>query len=135
MWVAEWNEVGFTEEPRICLQHHDGRIRIWRHRGERMLNSCVMHSHTGPALGSMVWGRIEYPSRTPLVRIVGTFNSQRYISGVLESIVLLYLQGLTTAIFQQDNARPHQTNVVQRFSLMTRLNCFPGRLALCIFRR
>ncbi|GFV36280.1 transposable element Tcb1 transposase [Trichonephila clavipes] len=41
MWVAEWNEVVFTGELRICLQHHDGRIRVWRHRGKRMLNSCT----------------------------------------------------------------------------------------------
>ncbi|GFX11434.1 uncharacterized protein TNCV_2804951 [Trichonephila clavipes] len=26
---------------------------VWRHRRERMLNSCVMHRHTGPALGIM----------------------------------------------------------------------------------
>ncbi|GFX28688.1 transposable element Tcb1 transposase [Trichonephila clavipes] len=39
MWVAEWNEVVFTDESRICLQHHDGWIRVWRHREERMLNS------------------------------------------------------------------------------------------------
>ncbi|GFX48943.1 transposable element Tcb1 transposase [Trichonephila clavipes] len=38
MWVAEWNEVVFTDESRICLQHHDGQNRVWRHRGERMLN-------------------------------------------------------------------------------------------------
>ncbi|GFW43474.1 transposable element Tcb1 transposase [Trichonephila clavipes] len=38
-----WNEVVFTDESRICLQHLKGRIRVWRHRGERMLNSCVMH--------------------------------------------------------------------------------------------
>ncbi|GFX36353.1 transposable element Tcb1 transposase [Trichonephila clavipes] len=28
MWVVEWNEVVFTDESRICLQHHDGRIRV-----------------------------------------------------------------------------------------------------------
>ncbi|GFU95585.1 transposable element Tc1 transposase [Trichonephila clavipes] len=28
MWVTEWNEVVFTDESRICLQHHDGRIRV-----------------------------------------------------------------------------------------------------------
>ncbi|GFT66506.1 transposable element Tcb1 transposase [Trichonephila clavipes] len=28
MWVAEWKEVVFTDEFRICLQHHDGRIRV-----------------------------------------------------------------------------------------------------------
>ncbi|GFX26071.1 transposable element Tcb1 transposase [Trichonephila clavipes] len=38
MWVAEWNEVVITDESRICLQHHDGRIRVWRHLGERMQN-------------------------------------------------------------------------------------------------
>ncbi|GFV54918.1 transposable element Tcb1 transposase [Trichonephila clavipes] len=82
MWPAEWNEVVFTDESRICLQHHDGRIRVWRHRGERMLNSCVMHRHTGPAPGIMVWGGIGYHYRTPLVRIAGTLNSQCYISEI-----------------------------------------------------
>ncbi|GFX32812.1 transposable element Tcb1 transposase [Trichonephila clavipes] len=43
MWAAELNEVIFTDESRICLQHHVGRIRVWRHRGERMLNSSVLH--------------------------------------------------------------------------------------------
>ncbi|GFW71411.1 transposable element Tcb1 transposase [Trichonephila clavipes] len=51
MWVAEWNEVVFTDESRICLQQHVGQIRVWRHRGERMLSSCVMQHHTGPAPG------------------------------------------------------------------------------------
>ncbi|GFW37909.1 transposable element Tcb1 transposase [Trichonephila clavipes] len=100
MWAAEWNEVAFTDESCICLQHHDGRIRVWRHRGERMLNSCVMHRHTGPAPGIMVSGGIGYHSRTPLVCIAGTLNSQRYISEVLKPVVLPYLQGVATAIFQ-----------------------------------
>ncbi|GFW52569.1 transposable element Tcb2 transposase [Trichonephila clavipes] len=26
MWVAEWNKVVFTDESRICLHNHDGRI-------------------------------------------------------------------------------------------------------------
>lgn len=80
MWTAEWNEIVFTDESPFCLQHHDGRIRVWRHRGERMLNSFVMHRHTGPAPGIMVWSGIGYHSCTPLVRIDGTLNSQRYIS-------------------------------------------------------
>ncbi|GFX64312.1 transposable element Tcb1 transposase [Trichonephila clavipes] len=67
MWVAEWNEDVFTDESRICLQHHDGRIRVWRHHGERMLNSCVMHRHTGPAPGIMLWGieLFPWPARSP----------------------------------------------------------------------
>ncbi|GFV85819.1 transposable element Tcb1 transposase [Trichonephila clavipes] len=80
MWVAEWNEVVFTDASHICLQHHDGRIRVWRHRKVKMLNSYVMHRHTGPAPGIMVWGDIGFHSHTTLVRIAGTLNSQRYIS-------------------------------------------------------
>ncbi|GFY09760.1 transposable element Tc3 transposase [Trichonephila clavipes] len=104
MCVAEWNEVVFTDESRICLQHQDGRIPVRRHRGERMLNSCVMHRHTGPAPGIMEWFGIRYHSRTPLVRIAGSLNSQRYISELFEPVVLLYLKGLATSIFQHDRA-------------------------------
>ncbi|GFU77161.1 transposable element Tcb1 transposase [Trichonephila clavipes] len=75
MWAAEWKEVVFTDESRICLTHHDGRIRVWRHCGEMMLNSCVMHRHTGPASGIMLWGGIGYHSCTPLVRITGTLSA------------------------------------------------------------
>ncbi|GFT14912.1 transposable element Tcb1 transposase [Trichonephila clavipes] len=125
MWVSEWNEVVFTHESCICLQHHDGRNRVWRHRGERMLNNCVIHCHTGPASGIIVWGGIGYHSRTPLVRIAGTLNSKRYISNVLEPVALIYLQGLAKAIFQQDNARPHVARIVQRFFVNHRIELLP----------
>ncbi|GFV50176.1 transposable element Tcb1 transposase [Trichonephila clavipes] len=72
MWVAEWNEVVFTDESRICLKHYD-------------------------------------------VRIVVILKGQLYISEVLEPVVLSYLQGLATAIFQQHNAQPHVACIVQRF--------------------
>ncbi|GFX68645.1 transposable element Tcb1 transposase [Trichonephila clavipes] len=90
-----------------------------------MLNSCVMHHHTDPAPGIMVWGGIGYHSRTPLVRIARTLNSQRYISEVLESIVLPYLQGSATSIFQQTNARPHVARIVQSFFINHQIELLP----------
>ncbi|GFW27823.1 transposable element Tcb1 transposase [Trichonephila clavipes] len=84
-----------------------------------------MHRHTGPAPGIMVWGGIGYHSLTPLVRIVGTLNSQRYISEVLEPVVLPYLQGLAAAIFQQDNAQPHVARIVQRFFFNQQIELLP----------
>ncbi|GFV65063.1 transposable element Tcb1 transposase [Trichonephila clavipes] len=77
-----------------------------------MLNSCVIHHHTGHAPGIMVWGGIGYNS---LVRIAGSLNCQRYISEVLEPVVLPNLPNLDTAIFQQDNTRPHVARILQRF--------------------
>ncbi|PRD23610.1 UNVERIFIED_CONTAM: Transposable element Tcb1 transposase [Trichonephila clavipes] len=91
-----------------------------------MLNSCIMHRHTGPAQVIMVWGGIGYHSRTPLVRTAGTLNSQRYISEVLEPVVLPYLQGLATAIFQQDNARPHVARIVLRFFVNHQIELLPS---------
>ncbi|GFS89200.1 transposable element Tcb1 transposase [Trichonephila clavipes] len=90
-----------------------------------MLNSCVMLHNTGPAPGIMVWGGIGYRSLTSLVRIAGTLNSQRYISEVLEPVVLPYLQGLATAIFQQDNARPHVTRIVRRVFVTHQIELLP----------
>ncbi|UYV76889.1 TMEM62 [Cordylochernes scorpioides] len=81
--------------------------------------------HTGSAMGIMVWDGIGYHSRTPLVRIAGTLNSQRYISEVLEPIILPYLQGLPTAIFQQDNAQPHMARIVQRFLFNRQIELLP----------
>ncbi|GFV46585.1 transposable element Tcb1 transposase [Trichonephila clavipes] len=90
-----------------------------------MLNSCVIHRPTGPAPGIMVWGGIGYHSLIPLVRIAGTLNSQRYISEVLEPVVLPYLQGLATAILEQDNAQSHVARIVQRFFVNHQIELFP----------
>ncbi|KFM57988.1 Transposable element Tcb1 transposase, partial [Stegodyphus mimosarum] len=83
------------------------------------------HRHTSPAPGIMVWGGIGYHSRTPLVRIAGTLNSEHYISEVLEPIVLPYLQGLPTAIFQQDNVRLHVARIVQGFFVNCQIELLP----------
>ncbi|GFV40516.1 transposable element Tcb1 transposase [Trichonephila clavipes] len=90
-----------------------------------MLNSCFMHHHTGRAPDIMEWGSIGYHSRTPLVRISDTLNRQRYISEVLEPVVLPYLQSLGTAIFQQDNAQSHVARIVQRFFVNRQIELLP----------
>ncbi|GFW19586.1 transposable element Tcb1 transposase [Trichonephila clavipes] len=90
-----------------------------------MPNSCAIHRQIVPAPGIVVWGSIGYHSLTSLVRIAGTLNSQRYISEVLEPVVLPYLQGLATAIFQQDNARPHVARIVQRFFVNYHIELLP----------
>ncbi|GFX93036.1 transposable element Tcb1 transposase [Trichonephila clavipes] len=63
MWAAEFNEVIFADESRICLQHHDGLIGVWRHRGETMLNSCVMRRHN--VLHRILWYGIYRISFSP----------------------------------------------------------------------
>ncbi|PRD26311.1 UNVERIFIED_CONTAM: hypothetical protein NCL1_38468 [Trichonephila clavipes] len=57
-----------------------------------------MHRHTAPAPGIIVWGCIGFHCHTPLVRIAGTLNSQRYISEMLAPVVLQYLHHPIPAI-------------------------------------
>ncbi|GFU75445.1 transposable element Tcb1 transposase [Trichonephila clavipes] len=97
MWAPKWNEVAFTDESRICLKHHDGRIRVWRHRGERMLNSCVMYHHTAPSPGIMItppaatpdqlWQRVEAAScAVPQEHIQSLFESMpRRVAAVISN--------------------------------------------------
>ncbi|GFW65846.1 uncharacterized protein TNCV_586721 [Trichonephila clavipes] len=100
-----------------------------------MLNSCIMHRHTGPAPAIMVWGGIGYHSRTPLVRIAGTLSSQRYISEVLEPVVLLTFRAWPQTYFNSI-MRDHTWHALSKgSSSITRLNCFHGWLALRIFHR
>ncbi|GFX95736.1 transposable element Tcb1 transposase [Trichonephila clavipes] len=44
---------------------------------------------------------------------------------MLEPVVLPYLQGLATAVFQQDNARPHVARIVQRFFVNHQIELLP----------
>ncbi|GFW21131.1 transposable element Tcb1 transposase [Trichonephila clavipes] len=79
-----------THIARACgatsLAHPDGWIRVWKHRGERMLNSCVMHRHTSPAPVIMItplaatpdllWQRVEAAwSAAPQGHIQSLFES------------------------------------------------------------
>ncbi|GFU60369.1 transposable element Tcb1 transposase [Trichonephila clavipes] len=84
-----------------------------------------MHRYSGLAPVIVVCVGIGYDSRTPLVRIAGTLNSQRYISEMLEPVVLPYRQDLATAIFQQENARPHVARIVQRFYVNHQIELLP----------
>ncbi|GFU63078.1 transposable element Tcb1 transposase [Trichonephila clavipes] len=123
MWVAEWSEVVFTDESRICLQHHDGRIRVWRHRGKRMMNSCATL-----VLHRVLWYGSILDITLALFYcacIASALNSQHYISEVLDKIVLPYLQGLVTAIVQQGSVRPHEVRIVRRFFVNHQIELFP----------
>ncbi|GFW48801.1 transposable element Tcb1 transposase [Trichonephila clavipes] len=72
-------------------------------------------------------GRSHSPYCITSLYIASTLNSQRYISEVLEPVVLPYFQGLATAIFQQDDARPHVTHIVQRFFVNHQIELLPWR--------
>lgn len=112
----QWGAVLFTDESRFCVDHADGRERVWRRRGERYAPCCIrqVNGWGGPSV--MVWAGISLHHKTPLVVVEGTLTAQRYIRDILEPHVVPFLQQhQDVGIFQQDNARPHAAGVTRRF--------------------
>ncbi|GFT75641.1 transposable element Tcb1 transposase [Trichonephila clavipes] len=56
-------------------------------------------------------GAIAYNTRSSLVLIRGTMTAQWYVHNILQSHVLLLMQRLPGAIFQEDNAQSHTARV------------------------
>ncbi|GFS57825.1 transposable element Tcb1 transposase [Trichonephila clavipes] len=102
-------------ESSFSLQYQEGRIRLWWHRGERTLVTCIRHRHTGPSPGGMVRGAFGYTSQSSLVRIDGNLNITCYISGVLRPGALSFIRTVRNPMFHQNNARPHFASIVRTF--------------------
>ncbi|GFR69222.1 transposable element Tcb1 transposase [Elysia marginata] len=46
----QWRCVVFSDESRFCIEHADGRVRVWRRSGERYQANCVReHDRWGGA--------------------------------------------------------------------------------------
>ncbi|GFU71740.1 transposable element Tc1 transposase [Trichonephila clavipes] len=111
--------------PRHLTMEDDGCIHVRRYAGERCLQECVIERHSGLTPGVMVRGAISYHGRFNLLRIEGNFNSNRYVREVLQPEVVLFLQGVPGAIFQQDNARPHVAKTVRDFCSAQHMQLLP----------
>ena len=54
----DWNTVLFSDESRFNLSHADGRVRVYRRKGERFAPVCVRQHDRFGGGGVMVWGGI-----------------------------------------------------------------------------
>ncbi|GFW23544.1 transposable element Tcb2 transposase [Trichonephila clavipes] len=111
--AAEWIQVVFSDESRFNLSNGDNHVCVWRPSDECLNPAFVLQRHTTPTAGVMVWGAIAYNTWSPLVMIRGTITAQWYVHDMLQPHVLLLMQWLPGAIFQQDNALPHSERVSQ----------------------
>ena len=95
----------------------DGRVRVYRRRGERYSDANIVEQDRwggGPSV--MVWAGIMAHSRTELVFVAGNLNAQRYRDEIVEAHVFPFLNSNQNAIhFQHDNARPHVARIVTQY--------------------
>ncbi|GFV70385.1 transposable element Tc3 transposase [Trichonephila clavipes] len=90
MWnVTDWQKVVFSDESQFVLGTDDNRVRVWR--------------------------RPAYDSWFTLIVTRGTLTGQHYVDDILRPYVGSFLNSLSGAMFQQDNAHPHTARVAQDF--------------------
>ena len=102
---SKWRRTIFTDEKRFCLDGPDGTAHNWR--DTRLPRTCFSKRQKGGG-GIMVWGRIGWRGKTPLVFVTNKVNAVEYVR-VLEEVYEPFIESLYPkgAILQQDNAPAH----------------------------
>ena len=59
----QWQNIVFSDESRYCVNRADGRMRVWRRRGERFTDACVMERDSWGGPSVMLWGAISWGRR------------------------------------------------------------------------
>jgi hypothetical protein len=73
-----WQNILFSNESRFCLKLSDGWARVYRRRGERFSDACVLETYRFGGGSVMIWGGISHVARTDLKVIDGNLNAARY---------------------------------------------------------
>ena len=108
----QWAQVLFSDESRFNLSHHDCRIRVFRRRGERFADNCLIERDQYGGGSVMVWGGIMDRRKTNLTVVQGNLNPQDYINQILQPEAVPFLQRHGHAILMHDNARPHVARII-----------------------
>lgn len=116
-WTRQqWASVLFSDESRFTISFNDGRIHVWRRRGERYQDATITQRDRFGGGSVMVWGGMAFRQRTILHRVHGILNAIRYRDEILQPIVQPALEVIGEgAVFQDDNARPHRAHIVTDF--------------------
>ena len=125
---AQWSRIIFTDESRFLLRPKDGRIRVWRYRGERFDEECTVQevAHGGGSIH--VWGAICRTGRSQLHILRSNVNAVTY-KQVLEQQLRPWAEDhlgpANTWWLQDDNAPPHRASSVNEFKAATGIRSIP----------
>ena len=121
----QWARVLFSDESSFNLSHHDGRVRVFRRRGERFADNCLIERDRFGGGSLMVWGGIMGRRKTNLIVVQGNLNAQGYINQILQPEAVPFLQRHGPAILMHDYARPHFARICRQFLNRNNVNVLP----------
>ncbi|GFR64907.1 transposable element Tcb1 transposase [Elysia marginata] len=106
----QWRGVVFSHESRFCIDHADGRVRLWRRSGERNQAHCVREHDRWGGASLMMWGAVLSLTMMGLGQFFHSrraINAQTYVQDMLQAHVVPYTAMHRNIVFQQDNAKAH----------------------------
>ena len=115
----------FSDESRFNLSHHDGGIRVFRRRGERFADNCLIERDRFGGGSVLVWGDIMGRRKTNLIVVQGNLNAQGYINQILQPDAVPYLQRHEPAILMHNNARHDVARISRQFPNRNNVNVLP----------
>ena len=102
--MRQWRRVLFTDESRFTLYRADGRRRVYRRRGERFADACVVERDRFGGGSVMVWGGIAHGIKSQLIIVAGNMTAVKYRDEILRPVAVPLVQQ-RNLILQQDYAR------------------------------
>ena len=120
-----WARVLFSDESRFNQSHHDSGIRVFRRRGERFADNCLIERDRFGGGSVMVGVGIIGRRKTNLIVLQGNLNAQGYINQILQPEAVPFLQRHGPAILMHDNARPHVARISRQFLNRNNVNILP----------
>ena len=120
----QWRNIVWSDEARFQLRTVDGRIRVWRSKGQRYTSGMSVSTLQGGGGSVTVWGAVWSDGKSELVILDGTMTGLKYLKILNEHIKPL-ISRRPTFIFQDDNAPAHRCHDVQLYKLYHGARCIP----------
>ena len=118
-WSTEqWSKVAFSDESAFKIKPTSLRMYIWRKPGTRYETCNMLLTFKSGYVTVSVWAAFSMSGLTPLARIEGTLNKDKYrnvLDNYLLSFANMYHGGTNGMIFQHDNCGPHRANSIKAY--------------------
>ena len=120
-----WDTVAFSDESSFTVRPTTLRKRVWRTSGTRFNNENLVPTFKSGFVSISVWAAFSARGRTPLIRINGTLNKEKYqtiLESVLKPFIQKYHAGNNQFIFQQDGCGLHRAKSIKACIDANRIN-------------
>lgn len=113
--LGHWRHCVFVDESRFTLYIRDGRVRVRRSAGERLIDACIVQHHGNRVPSVSIWGAIHFGGKSQLVFIDGTLDQFSYMDIIRDNLLPFARRTFQdNFVLVQDNATPHKARRTMR---------------------